>query len=213
MPRGCLAEFLDDHQLFIAARGRRRLPLHDLQVEYADRVEDRDEQQRDKRRDGKPADLCIAERLPQRTPMGGERKESEHGRAHGDEDGTKPHNACIQHSLLEGFTLGMLLFDEIEENNNVADDHTDQADDSQKTHESEGRTHDPQRQQRTNRAKRHRSENDEWLYRILELERERQKDGNDGSCQNYAEIAKSVLLLLFFTANFDLVSRRKRRRD
>jgi hypothetical protein len=48
-------------------------------------------------------------------------------------------DAGIEDSLLEWLTLGVFL----EEDDNVADDHTDQADHAQECHEAEGRAHYP----------------------------------------------------------------------
>src|SRR6266849_6163444 len=54
-------------------RFRGPLPFHELQVEDEDDVEHLDQQQLDEGRQREAADLRVAERLPERPPVNGER--------------------------------------------------------------------------------------------------------------------------------------------
>jgi hypothetical protein len=61
-----------------------RLPPDDLEVQHRDRVEHRHQDQGDHRRDRQPTNLRVAERLPQRSAVQGERHPpGRRGRRHG----------------------------------------------------------------------------------------------------------------------------------
>src|SRR5262249_30787696 len=147
------------------------VPFHDLQVQHTDRIEDRHQQQRDERGCGKSADLRVTQGLPERAAMQGKRDQPEHRRAHRNHYRPQTHDSGIQYRRLERLAFGMLLLDEVEENDDMTHYHAYQADHAQEGHESERHAHDPERGHRAYRAERNRSEHDERLDGVLELER------------------------------------------
>ncbi len=62
------------------------VPGEDLQVKDEDRVHHGHHEQSDKGRHGQSADLGVAERLPERAAVHGEREQRDHGRQDGDHD-------------------------------------------------------------------------------------------------------------------------------
>src|SRR5882757_4547387 len=102
-----------------------RLPSDPLEVEHKNGVKDRDKEQGDESSDGKPADLGIAERFPERAAFERERKQSEDRRAHGDHHRANTLNPSIRKSALERLPLFVHLLDEIEQHNHMADDDAD----------------------------------------------------------------------------------------
>ena len=81
------------------------LPFDDFQVEDGDAVEDGDQQESDEGGYGQAADLGVAEGLPQRAAVAGEREQREDGRAYGDQDGAQALDAGVADGLLEGLAL------------------------------------------------------------------------------------------------------------
>jgi hypothetical protein len=69
----------------------------------------------------------------------------------------------------------MLLFNEVEEHNDVTDDQTDQANDSQESHKPKRRAHDPERCKSPHNSVRYRCEDDERLDSVFELKHETEK--------------------------------------
>src|SRR5260370_3735258 len=59
-------------------------PSDPLQIEYKNRVEDRDQQQGDEGRDGESAHLGVAEGFPERAAFESERKQSKDRGGHSD---------------------------------------------------------------------------------------------------------------------------------
>ena len=72
--------------------------------------------------------------------------------------------------------MRVLLLDEVEEHDDVADDDADQADDAEEGHEAERRAHDVEAEQRPDHAERDRREDDQRLDGVAELEDQRQED-------------------------------------
>src|SRR5713101_1398726 len=121
-----------------------RFPFDPLEIEYKNRVEDRDQEQGDEGCDGESADLRIAQRFPERATFECERKQSEDGCAYGDHHGPNTLNAGIGKSTLQRFALFVHVLNEIEQHDDVADDDANKAGYSKKSHEAKGRAHDCQ---------------------------------------------------------------------
>ena len=93
------------------------------------------------------------------------------------------------------------LLDEIEEHDDVADDHADQAGDSEEGHEAEGRAHDGEREQRADHAIGGRGEDQQRLDGVVELQQQRGVDSEHGDEQHLGEVRETVLLLGLFAAD------------
>ena len=70
----------------------------------------------------------------------------------------------------------MLLLDEIEQHDDVADDDADEACDSENSQEAHGLSSHPEARECAGRAEWDAGEHDERFHRVLELEHERQVD-------------------------------------
>src|SRR6266849_2709877 len=100
----------------------------------------------------------------------------------------------------------MLLFNEVEEHDDVTHDQSDQADDSQKSHKPEGRAHDPERRKSSDNPVRHCREDDKRLDSVFELIHETEKYRGNGNQQDDDQILEALDLLLFRSANLHLVT-------
>ena len=78
----------------------------------------------------------------------------------------------------------MLLFNEVEKHDDVTDDQSYQADDSQECHKPEGRAHDPERSKSPHNSVRHGREDDKRLDGVPELIYEAEKYRGDGNQQD-----------------------------
>jgi hypothetical protein len=76
-------------------------------------------------------DLGVTEWLPQRPAVRRQREQREHGRGRGDEDRAQPHDARIDEGDAQGRSFLVLLLDEVEEDDDVAHDDADEADDAE----------------------------------------------------------------------------------
>src|SRR6266849_5793961 len=103
----------------------------------------------------------------------------------------------------------MLLFNEVEEHDDVTDDQPDEADDSQKSHKPEGRAHDPERGKSAHNSVRHCREDDKRLDSVFELIHETEKYRANGNQQDDDQILESLDLLLLRSADLHLVTRRQ----
>jgi hypothetical protein len=63
---------------------------------------------------------------------------------HGDDHRPQAFDSRVANRLLERFAFFAHLFDEIEQHDDMADDHTDETRDPQERHEAERRSHDRQ---------------------------------------------------------------------
>src|SRR6266850_6933674 len=102
-------------------------PSDPLKIEYKNRVEDRDQEQGDKRCHGESANLGIAERLPQRATFECERKQCKDCCGNGDHHGSNTLNARIRKSTLQRFALFVHLLNEVEEHDDMAYDDSNKA--------------------------------------------------------------------------------------
>src|SRR5688572_23522545 len=174
----------------------RDFPLHDLQVEDEDRVDDGHEQQREERRDRETTDLRVTERLPQRAAVRREWEEREDRRSDRDEHRTKAKDARIEERFTERRALLVSLLDEVEEHDDVAHDDTDEADDAEERHEAEGTAREHETHERACHAIGDRSEHDDGLHRAPQLDHEREVDREDADAEHDGEIEEALLLFL-----------------
>src|SRR5258708_28685641 len=130
----------------------RYLPSYPFEIEHKNRVEDRYQEQGDEGGDGESADLGIAQRFPERATFECERKQCKDRCAHGDHHGSNTLDSCIRNSTLEWFALFVHFLDEVEEHDDMADDYPDETGNPEECHEPEGRAHDRQSDQRSNRS-------------------------------------------------------------
>src|SRR6267143_557201 len=91
----------------------------------------------------------------------------------------------------------------------MADDDPDQAGNPKECHEPEGRAHDRQRDQRSDRSVRCGRKHKQGLDGILELDEQGQVDADERDKENVGEIHESIDLLRVFTSDLQLISRRK----
>src|ERR1700681_3871181 len=91
----------------------------------------------------------------------------------------------------------------------MADDDSNEARYSQKCHETEGRTHDRQGDQRSDRSVRCGRKHQQGLNGILELHEQSQVDADERDEKNDGKIRESIDLLRFLARDLQLISRRK----
>ena len=183
-----------------------RRPTNHLQIEHEDCVKHGHDQKGDERGHGEPANLRVAEGLPEGPAVGCEGEEGDDGRPHRDGDGSKVSDARIDERIAEGLALFVFLFDEIEQHDDVADDDANQADDAEEGHESKGSVNITEEgsSRGTGDAVGDCGENQEGSHCTLELHDECNKDCRDGDGQHDDEVAKSLLLLFFLTTNLNV---------
>src|SRR5260370_18743882 len=121
-----------------------RFPFDPFQIEYKNRVEDRDQDQRDDGNDGKSAHLRIAQTFPERATFECKRKQRKNGRAYGDHHGSNTLNAGIRKSAFQRLALVGHLLNEVEQDDDMAYDDSNEAGHSKKCHEAKRRSHDCQ---------------------------------------------------------------------
>src|SRR5580704_2501986 len=77
-----------------------RVPFDQLQIEYKNRVKDRDQERSDESSDGESTDLGIAQRFPERATFECAREQGKDRCAHGDHHGSNALNPGIRKSTL-----------------------------------------------------------------------------------------------------------------
>jgi hypothetical protein len=127
-------------------------PFYDFQIQDKNGIEDRDQQQGDERGNPETANLRVAQRLPQRPPMYGEREQGQDGGADGDHNRPQTNDSRVQQRLLERFPFFVHFLDEIEEHDHVADDDANQTGDAQEGHKAKWSSHSIKGDQRANHA-------------------------------------------------------------
>ena len=105
----------------------------------------------------------------------------------------------------------MLLFDEVEQHDDVADDDTYQTDHAQEGHESERCPHRRERDQCADDAIRSCREHQERLHGVIELDEEREVDQEHRDSQNNHQVQKATLLFRLLAANLHRVTGRQAR--
>src|SRR6267378_4651343 len=90
------------------------IPPNPLQVQNKNRVEDRNQEQRDEGSDSESTDLRITERFPEWATLECEREQSKDRRADGDHHRPDTLNPSIRKSTLQWFPLFVHLLDEVE---------------------------------------------------------------------------------------------------
>src|SRR5215467_11580225 len=118
-PSNELTDWFRDNVLFCWCS-----PLHPLQVENKDSVQHGHQQQRNHRRHAETADLSVTKRLPQRPAMRRQREESNNSRAHRDQYRTQTNDAGIEERFAQTLSTFVGFFNEVEQHNDVADDHS-----------------------------------------------------------------------------------------
>ena len=103
-----------------------RFPFDPFEIEYKDRVEDRNQEQGDEGSDGETADLGVAERFPEWATFECEWEQGKNRCAHGDHYGANTFNPGIRKSKLKRLSLLVHLLDKVEEHDHMADNDTDQ---------------------------------------------------------------------------------------
>src|SRR6266478_4315361 len=182
------------------------IPGNPLQVQNKNRIEDRDQEQGDEGSDGESTDLRITERFPEWPTLECEREQSKDRRADGDHHRPDTLNPGIRKSSLQGLALFVHLLDEVEQYDHMADDDPDETGNPKKCHESEGRTHDRQSDQRSDRSVRRGRKHKQRLDGILELHKQSQVDADKRDKQNDGEIHEPIVLLCFLASNLHLIS-------
>src|SRR6202171_264281 len=91
----------------------------------------------------------------------------------------------------------------------MADDDPNEAGNPKECHKPEGRAHDRQSDQRSDRPVRRGGKHKQGLDGILELNEQSQVDADERDYENDGEIHKSIDLLRFLTGDLQLISRRK----
>src|ERR1041384_1625987 len=103
----------------------------------------------------------------------------------------------------------MFFFDEVKQHDDVTDDYTDETHNPEKRHEAKRLTHDPQRRQRSNHAKRYRREHDDGLSRFLELNHQRHEDHHHRNREHDDQLLKALHLVLFLAADLQSITDRQ----
>ena len=119
-----------------------RIPVNDLHVEHENAVKNRHQEQSDKGSDAKSTDLRVAKRLPQRTTFESKREKSQDRCSHGDHYRANSLDAHIGQRLDQGLALCVHFLDEVEQHDDLAHNHADQAGDAKKSHEPKRCMHD-----------------------------------------------------------------------
>src|SRR5208282_4004093 len=187
----------------------RGLPLNQLQVQHKDGIDHRDKQQRHKRRDTKTTDLGVAERFPEGSPVNGQGYEPKHSRADRDHHGPQSHYAGIEQSFSQRLPSLVRFFDEVEENDDVTDDHAHQACDSQEPHKSEGLAHDHEAREGSCHPVGDGSEHEKRLDRTSELHNQCNVDQHYGNRHDHAEFLKTFLLFVVFASDLEEIAGRQ----
>src|ERR1035438_1850158 len=102
--------------------GGRFIPANNLQIEHTDGIHDGHQQESDYRGGAEASDLRVTHRFPERAAVDGERDQSHHGGADGNEHRAQAHDAGVENRFFEGLALRVFLLDEIEEHDDVTDD-------------------------------------------------------------------------------------------
>src|SRR5438552_19204 len=102
-------------------------PSNDLQVEHEYAVKDRHQEQSDKGSDAKSTDLRVTKRLPERTTFESKREKSQDRCSHCDHHGPDSLDAGIGQRLNQWLALCVHFLDEVEQHDDVANNHPYQA--------------------------------------------------------------------------------------
>src|ERR1700677_5061404 len=91
----------------------------------------------------------------------------------------------------------------------MADNDTDQARHAEKGHEAEGRVHDGQRNQRSDRPVGGCGKNEKWFDGIVELDEKGEVDAYERDQEHNSKIEETIDLFGLFACDLELVSRRQ----
>src|SRR5262249_34570627 len=136
-------------------------------------------------------------------------EQSQDGRQYGDHYGPNTLDTRVRKRLLQGFTFRMHFLDEIEEHDDVADDHADQAGDAQKSHKAKRRMHNREGDERADHTIGSSGEYQKRFDCIVELNEQRQVNPNQRNHQNDFQVTESVYLFCPFATNPELITRRE----
>src|SRR5580704_10516668 len=126
---GCLRNGFSCFKNFVMHGRVLRFPANDLQVEHEYAVKDRHQEQSDKGSDAKSTDLRVTKRLPQRTAFESKREKGQDRCSHCDHYRANSLDAGIRKRLREWLALCVHFLDEVEQHDDVADNHAYQAGD------------------------------------------------------------------------------------
>src|SRR5258708_40227437 len=143
------------------------IPSDPIKGKKKDGVENRNQQKSDKCCYRGPADLRETERLPQRPALQGKRKKCQDGGSHGDHHWSNTLDTCVWQSPFKWLPLFVHLLDEVEQHDNMAYDHSDEAGHPEECHETKGRAHDRQGDQCSDRSIRCGGEDQQRLDGII----------------------------------------------
>src|SRR5258708_3100675 len=156
-----------------------RFPLDPLEVEDKNGVEDRNQQKGREGSEREPADLGIAERLPERAAFECEWKQSKDRCAYRDHHRANALDPGIRKSALQRLALLVHLLDEIEQYDDMADNDADQTRHAEKGHEPKRSVHHGQRNQGSDRTIRRCREHKKRFDGIVELDEKCKIDANE----------------------------------
>ena len=101
------------------------------------------------------------------------------------------------------------FFDEVEQNDDVTDDHADKACDSQESHESEGLTHDDETRESPCHSIRDCSEDEKRLDGTSELHNQRNVDQQHGDRHDHAKFLETFLLFVVLASDLEEIAGRQ----
>src|ERR1700675_4658855 len=189
---GCLRNGFSRFKNFVMHGRVLRLPANDLQVKHEDAVKNQHQEQNYKSREPKSTNLRVKKRLPQRTAFESKREKSQDRCPHCDHYRANSLDARIGQRLDQWLALCVHFLDEVEQHDDVADNHAYQAGDAEKSHEPEGRMHDCEGDQRADHAIRSSSEYQKRFDGVIELNEQGQVNPNQRNQQNDFEICEAV---------------------
>src|SRR5262249_37716907 len=134
----------------------------------------------------------------------------DHGCADCNQHRPQTHNSGIQQRIAQRLAALTRFFNEIEQHDDVADDHAYQTHTTEEGHKAERRSHYPQSSHRSYHPERYGREYDERFERVFELKNQRNEDREDRNQQDDRQVLESLDLILLFTADLHLVAGRQR---
>src|SRR5258708_32664990 len=184
-------------------------PFDPFEIEYKDRVKDRNQEQGYEGSDGASADVGVAKRFPEGATFECEWEQSQDRCANGDHHGANAFDPGIRKSELQRLPFFVHLFNKVEEHDHMANNDTDQTYYAEKGHEAERCVHDFQRNQRTDGTIRRCGKDEKWLDGIVELDEKGELDAYERDREYNTQIEEAINLLRLFASDFELVSGRQ----
>lgn len=129
-------------------------------------------------------------------PLAEKRKD---GSGDGDEHWPKPQDSCIDKRQLQFFANLSALLDELKQDNDVADNDADQADDAEECHKAERLSHDGQGANGSRHSIGDCGKDDQWFDGVFELRKQREIDTSHADNEYNHKIAEPAYLRLLFS--------------